>query len=704
MSNRIYVGIDLGTTNTLVAYKGKKDVITTLKFLNSGNVLPSVLYLNSDTKEIKIGADAYREGNFQPENRIKSAKTYMGREKIYELPVKGEKPIKMTPTDVATEVLKAAKARIIKKLKLTEDDEICAVITVPAAFSGIQKEETKKAAERAGFTCLGLRPEPVAAAIAGAEGISAHSMVFVVDIGGGTYDTAVVALDENLNPEIVSQEGDRELGGDDFDKVIYEYLLEKVGDELGVDLSNEYSAREDMPREMYLEITAEIQDRSREAKEELSRVEEYFAKFDRFIIEGYNNNEPVHLSYKITREKFNSLCQKIYDKIEERLDKSIVAFKKTGHKLSDITHLVLVGGSCYIPAVIELCERKIGKISSMQCDKTTAVAEGAGMIANNWVAIGENIGGLVAQSMGVKIAGERFSKIIEKGTAYPCKRSKPYTTTYDNQDTVKVAIYYAAPDKEQCEKVTEHEYYGYFMLDNIQPAKAGVPKIEVTFDFDSSEQLTVTATDLATGSTNTLKVERSVLKEEEVKCGKPMAIDLLIDCSGSMRGEPLIDAKNACRKMISEVVDLSTNEMGITTFENTTTSICAITSDRDKLLNSVDKMEAWGGTEMMKGIESSYQKLLRSKKHEKIVFLMTDGAPNSGDHSEMIAAKMRKENNVRLAVIFIGNPNARGFNIAQNVAKANTLIGERPLFYTSKSMSELGAIFKRVYTDIINID
>lgn len=700
MGNKIYVGIDLGTTNTLVAYKKKED-ITTLSFIGSGNVLPSVLFLDPETKNIKIGEDAYRDGNLEPENRIMSAKTYMGRDKLYELPVNGDNPVCMTPTDVAAEVLKAAKNRIIKKLKLNEDDEICAVITVPAAFSGIQKEETKKAAEKAGLTCLGLRPEPVAAAIAGAEGISANSMVFVVDIGGGTYDTAVVYLDDDMNPEIISQEGDRELGGDDFDKVIYDYLVEKVGDDLGVDLSSEYDSK--LHREDYLTITADIHDRSREVKEQLSNVDECYAVFDKYIIEGYNDNKPVHLEYKVTRERFNSLCSKIYKRIEERLDKSIVALKKSGHSLKEITHLVLVGGSCYIPAVIDLCEKKIGIKASMQCDKTTAVAEGAGIIANNWSVIGEDMRGQVAQSMGIEIPGGKFDKIIEKSTYYPCKRSKIYTTVYDNQKEVNIAIFYAAPDKENCENCIEHEYYGYVKLDNIQKAKAGVPQIEVTFDFDSNEQLSVTAVDLMTKSTKTIMVDRSVLQTRETGSSKPTALDLLIDCSGSMRGEPLTDAKNACKKLISEVVDLSVNEVGITSFSNTSLPICALTSEKNVLLNSIEKMTAWGGTEMEKGIESSYKKLLRSEKSEKIIFLMTDGAPNTGDHSENIAGKIRSENNVRLAVIFIGTQGSRGYGVAKNVAKANALPDETPLFYTSESMSELGAIFKKVYTDITSV-
>lgn len=162
----------------------------------------------------------------------------------------------------------------------------------------------------------------------------------------------------------------------------------------------------------------------------------------------------------------------------------------------------------------------------------------------------------------------------------------------------------------------------------------------------------------------------------------------------------MTDAKNACRKMVSEIVDLSVNEVGITTFAYNSENLCSLTSDRQTLLKSIGNMIAFGSTQMMRGIEGSYQKVLLSDKADKIVIMMTDGSPDSGDHSEMVAKRMRKENNVRLAVIFIGNPDSRGYSIAQNVAAANTLSGETPLFYTSKSMSELGMIFKKVYADI----
>ena len=561
----------------------------------------------------------------------------------------------------------------------------------------MQKEETKRAAELAGITCLGLRPEPVAAAIASVGDIE-NSMVFVVDIGGGTYDTAVVSFDENLNPEIVSQEGDRSLGGDDFDRIIYNYLLQKVGDDIGADLSDEKSS--EMSRETYLTITGTLRDRAREAKEELSRSNEYtMICQDLCVIEGYNNDEPVTLRYKITRDKFNSLAKEIYDKIEKRLDMSVREFQKAGHNINEITHLVLVGGSCYIPAVIELCERKVGVRSTMQCDKTTAVAEGAGIIADSWTTVGEKIGGLVAQSMGVSVAGGKLSKIITKNTAYPCENTEIYTTTYDNQERVKISVYFASPDKEHCENISEHEYYGYFILDDIQKAKKGEPQIAVKFSFDSSEQLTVTAKDLHTGSTKSLKVSRNALDDDVSSC-RPMAIDLLIDVSGSMRGTPLLQAKIACMKMVDEIVDLSIHKMGITAFSDNTFDVCSVTGNKNLLHNGINNMIAYGGTSMMKGIEGSYRKLIEAEEPEKIIFLMTDGAPNMGDRSEAVAKRIREESNVKVAVIFIGSKGNRGYEIARNVALANIIDGENPLFYTAEDMSALGELFREVYADI----
>lgn len=702
MGNKIYVGIDLGTTNTLVSYVKKmnngneKNML--LKF-DGQNVLPSVMYMDTDdNNNIYIGKDAYAYGCIDPLNMVRSAKTHMGTDKKYTFKSKNGKKIVYTPTDVSAEILKVTKERITKKLKLEDDDEICAVITTPAAFSFNQNEETIKAAKKAGLTVLGTRPEPVAAAIACVNDIG-ESTIFVVDIGGGTYDTAIISIDDNLTPRMISAEGDRNLGGDDFDNAVFEYIKGMVETDFGIDLSSEDASGLDYYN--YYKLISTLRDRAKEAKESLTQDEDYLIVCENlYTIDGYNNNQPVSFSKKIKRDDFNRICSGIYKKIEDRLDESIKIFEEKGNSIKDITHLVLVGGSCYIPAVIELIEKKIGIRSVMGADKTTAVAQGAAEIANNWVAIGDNIGGVLAQSMGIEITGDVFDKIIEKGSIYPCGMAKKYTTTRDNQEYIDISIYAAAPDKEAVKDINEHEYYGYMRLDNIEKAKAGVPDIEVTFKFDNSQQLIVTAKDLGTGSEKTVEIKKESHKKARAN-SHPVSIDLLIDVSGSMRGVPLRDAKDACTKMIDEIIDLDINEIGITTFGDHSKNICNITNDKKTLENSIDKIESWGMTNMDDGVHTSTEKLRMAKNTDKIIFLMTDGAPDTGDKSELLAKEIRQKYDIKVAVIFIGKKESRGFGIAKNISVANTInTNENPLFYTSNDMSQLGEIFKRVYADI----
>lgn len=697
MGNKYYVGIDLGTTNTLVSYvKGGK---TRLIKFDGKDVLPSVIFVDTQNNdEIYVGTKAYREGNIVPANRVMSAKTYMGSDKkyIFYSPLKGK--IEMTPTDVAVEVLKKVREKIVAKLKLNEDDEICAVITTPAAFSFTQNEETKLAGKLAGFNVLGTRPEPVAAAIACVKDIDEEdSTILVVDIGGGTYDTAIIEVKKDSVPNTISSEGDRLLGGNDIDKIVFEYLKKEVEFESGIDLSS--FDESGLSEYEYNRVISTLHDRAKEAKEALTTDDEC-----KIVCENlYTLDEPVTFYKTIKREKFDEICKPIYDKIEIRLDKSIQDFeKKTKRSIKEVSHLVLVGGTCYIPAIIELIEKKVGMTSVSCSDKTTAVAEGAAVIADSWTKLGSAIGGILAQSMGIRIKGNILSKIIEKGSKYPCQASKMYTTTYDNQTKIDICVYAAAPDKENVEDINQHEYYGFFALDNIEKQPKGVPQIEVTFSFDDSQQLTVSARDIKTGNEKKLVVSKGAYIEQQ-SYAKKLSIDLLIDVSGSMRGISLIDAQNACRKMVSEIVDLNVHEMGITTFNNVATNICSITNDIDKLYSSIDKMVASHTTKMGNGIIESSKKLQESGKYDKIIFLMTDGAPDSGDKSEQIAAEL-KQKGIKLAVIFIGDPGERGFRIAMNIAAANADSGEKPLFYTSDDMSNLGNIFKRVYADITLAD
>lgn len=698
MGTKYYVGIDLGTTNTLVCYvKGGKT--RNIKF-DGKDVLPSVLYVDTENNdEITIGEEAYRLGDLKPENRIISSKTYMGTDKkyIFQSKIKGE--ISMTPTFVATEILKKAKARFVDKLRLKDDDEVCAVITTPAAFSFSQNEETINAAEAAGLTVLGTRPEPVAAAIACIKDIGdKNATIFVVDIGGGTYDTAVIDIEPDKAPNMISSEGDRRLGGDDIDRAVYEYLKKEFILQSGIDITTlDSSGLEELE---YNKIKSTLHGRAREAKVALTQCDEYSVECKNLYTAG---GESIGFKKLVKLSKFNEICASIYEKIEKRLDDSVREFtSKTGRDISSVTHLVLVGGTCYIPSIVELIENKIGLKSVYCADKTTAIAQGAAIIANSWTNLGADIGGVLSQSMGIMVEGGELSKIIHKGREYPCEGYAIYSTTYDNQQSVDIVIYAAAPDKENVKDINQHEYYGYFTFDNIEPAPKGVPNIKVKFSFDNSQKLTVTAKNMKTGYEKQLTVSKGAVMENR-NSGKSFSIELLIDVSGSMRGAPLDDAKVACRKMVNEIVDFSSNEVGITAFGSEPTDICEITSDPEKLIESIPLMKSRGTTCMSKGILRSAMKLVDSGKYSKIIFLMTDGSPDGGDHPEKVAAEL-KEKGIKLAVIFIGSPMLRGYDIAQNIAAENTKSGEKPLFYTSNDMSELGSIFKRVYADITLAD
>ena len=699
MAEKVYIGIDLGTTNTLVYYM-KKEKLSAFRF-EGKKILPSVVYVDTENdNEIIVGSDAYIRGAIDPDNRVMSAKTYMATDKKYLFYTKDGKTLEYTPTDIAAEVLKCVKRAVMKKLKLTDEDEIYAVITTPAAFSFKQNEETINAAKKAGIKVLGTRPEPVAAVMACLENVDKNSVVFVVDIGGGTYDTAAIKFDENLEAEIISSEGNRQLGGDDFNKAVFEYIKERFEIEFGIDLSSQDSS--ELSYSDYSRVISTLYDSAREAKEEITRAGEYEIRCERICtIEGYNNDEPISFNLKIKEETFDKICAPIYKKIEDKLDDSIKILKNDKNfDIKDITDLILVGGSCYLKRVIEIIEKKVGHTAVAGTDKTTAVAEGAARIANSWTTIGQNIGGVLAQSMGVEVQGGKFSKIIEKNTKYPCSESKKYSTVMDNQKKVTIAVYAASPDKEDVEDINEHEFYACFELE-VEEAKKGEPEIEIRFSFDNSQQLEVTAIDLKTNNEKSLKINRDI-KSKGVINGKPMAIDILLDASGSMRGRKMDDAKNACSRLINEIVDLSRNYIGVTQFDDFVSNKCDMTNDADILCSGVYSISAGGGTNMDDGIEASSRKLInwQEEGYDKTIFLVTDGAPNFGDKSVDIAKEIRSKN-IKLVVIYIGNSNDRGFNIAKDIAAANKLNNEEnSLFYTTNDMSKLGDIFKRVYADI----
>ena len=689
---KVYIGIDLGTTNTLVSYfkKGKPAL-----FKFSGHtVLPSVYFADPETAEVTIGDAAVAYSESYPDNCIRSSKRAIASDMVYRLET-AKGTLELTPTDVATEILRTVKDKVVSKLNLTENDEIYALITVPAGFSGPQKAATIEAGENAGLKVLGVKPEPVAAAVDVVKNLGKNSMVMVVDVGGGTTDTAIVSVTDKLASEVIAQGCNPWLGGDDFDRKLAAYVEEQMKQYFGTDIFDS------MNQDDRNQLAFRIKNAAICAKEALSIDEEAALRVK--LPECFRRSgEEEFYSIKIKRTVFNQLCEDEYALIEKKMEETLKNFEGKGYRRDMITDLVLVGGSCEIPEIIARCSKKLGLPVTMCEDKTAAVAKGAAQIANNWTILGEALGGIVAQSMGIAVSGEKLYKLIKKDESYPTTREHTFTTTYDGQETVDVRIFYAGLGKEHIDRLSEHMYYGHFSLDGIKKAKAGTPKIKVTFDFDSNEQLTVTAKDMETGNSKTYKVEKDFVSAEG-GMSRPMAIDLLIDVSGSMKGRDLKEAQAACRKMVNDIADLNVNVVGLTVFSTHAKSLCPLTKDKNKLLNGINSMCVQASTRIDNGLIESTKKLIESEYEDKVIFLMTDGDPDHDDNSRAVAADIRKKG-IRLAVIFIGSKNSSGYNEAQKIAFCNTINGEEPYFYTAETMDKLSSIFRKVYADLTSVD
>ena len=529
--NEIFVGIDLGTTNTLACYlkRGRPNFI---RFAGSGEMLPSVLYVDEE-KNIFVGEKAKKRGVIDPLNVIRSSKTYMAdfgktwtvHEKTF------------TPTQVAAEILSEVKRQIIKKLHCDDDTKISAVITVPAYFTANQKDETKKAGVDAGFNVLQIITEPMAAAVAVVHELGLDEKIFVVDLGGGTFDISVLQADQaNHTYRALDIDGDRKLGGDDFDALIYEYFIELIQRDTKLDLSEQEISGLDYNE--YYSMTGRVREAAEDAKIALSEQETYTADLmNLFTYRG----KTYDFTVDFTREKFNEICQPLFEKVTSRIKKFIANSDK--FTLDEIGTVILAGGSCHIPKVKSDVEKIFGKRTDTQLDLGTLVAVGACFVAQtfsgvktelepseklepaeNQVAQTENqdvpaetekFEDIISHSLGVEVLAPDgisrvLSKIIFKGDVYPCEKTKLYTTTMDNQTTIPIYIYEAGSDCENIADIDAHEYYGDLLLEIEDSAPAGVPVINVTFSYDKSGTLEVTARDETSGVNKTVTIKKGI--------------------------------------------------------------------------------------------------------------------------------------------------------------------------------------------------
>ncbi len=503
------IGIDLGTTNSAMAYYDGKDA-KIIPNKEGKNTTPSVVAFTD--KGVLVGEPAKRQAITNPERTIYSVKRIMGMMCNEPKAQEAKKHVQYKIVDkngaCAVEVdgkvytPQEISAKILQKLKNDAEEffgeEVTeAVITVPAYFNDAQRKATQEAGKIAGLNVLRIINEPTAAALAYGLDKKGEEKVLVYDLGGGTFDVTVLEIGDGTF-QVLSTDGNAFLGGDDFDNRIVQWLIDEFKAETGIDLSNDKMALQ------------RLKDAAEQAKKELSTKEETEINLP-FITADASG--PKHLVKKLTRAKFEAM---IDDLLQETLTHIDTALKDAGLNKEDIDEIVMVGGSTRIPKVQQLVSDYFnGKKLNKSVNPDEVVALGAAIQAG--VLKGDVKDVLLLDvtplSLGIETLGGVMTKIIEKGTTIPVKKSQIFSTAEDNQTAVTIHVL-----QGEAELAKDNKSLGQFNLEGIRPAPRGVPQIEVTFDIDANGILNVTAKDKDTGKEQKITITgSSTLSEEEIQ-------------------------------------------------------------------------------------------------------------------------------------------------------------------------------------------
>ena len=526
------VGIDLGPTNSVVAVLegGEPTVIANAE---GNRTTPSIVAFKSE--EVLVGELAKRQAITNPDNTVRSIKRHIGTN--WKQNFEGKD---YTPQEIS--------ARILQKLKRDAesylgDDVTDAVITVPAYFNDAERQATKEAGQIAGLNVLRIINEPTAASLSYGLENNEDQKILVFDLGGGTFDVSILEISEGVF-EVKSTSGDSKLGGDDWDQRVMDWLIDKFKSSTGIDLSNDKMAIQ------------RVQEGAEKAKIELSSTSETEINLP-FITA--NDAGPQHLLEKLSRSEFEKITADLVERTKEPVEK---ALSDAGMQFTDIDHVILVGGSTRMPSVQQLVKSLTGKDPHKGVNPDEVVASGAAIQAG--VLKGDVKDVLLLDvtplTLGVETKGGIMTKMIERNTTIPTKRSEVFSTAENNQTQVEIHIL-----QGEREMASGNKSLGRFTLTDIPAAMAGTPQIEVTFDIDANGIVNVNAKDLGTGKEQAITITGgTALEDDEIE---RMIKDAEQHANEDAKKKELVETRNmaegmvtSTEKMLEENKDKATEE------------------------------------------------------------------------------------------------------------------------------------------------